>query len=123
MRPTYPLLFWDLDGTLTDPKEGITQSVQHALRRLGLPVPPADDLTRFIGPPLLDSFQALCHLDEATARQAIAYYRERFEVRGLFENEVYPDIPPLLADLGKAGVRMAVATSKPLGPALRILDQ
>lgn len=122
MRPAYPLLFWDLDGTLTDPKEGITKSVQHALLRLGLPVPPADDLTAFIGPPLLDSFQEFYHLDEATARQAVRYYRERFEVHGLFENQVYPDIPPLLAELGEAGVRMAVATSKPMGSALRILD-
>ena len=122
VRPSYPLLFWDLDGTLTDPKEGITKSVQHALRRLGLPAPDQEALTPFIGPPLLASFQELCHLDPATARQAIGYYRERFEVQGLFENKVYPEIPPLLDELGRTGVRMAVATSKPLPSALRILD-
>ena len=122
MRPSYPLLFWDLDGTLTDPKEGITRSVQHALRRLGLPTPDLDALTPFIGPPLLASFQELLGLDEATARQAVLYYRERFEVQGIFENKVYQEIPPLLEELERIGVRMAVATSKPLPLAERILE-
>ncbi len=122
MQPRYPLLFWDLDGTLTDPKEGITKSVQYALLRLGIPAPDLDLLTPFIGPPLLTSFQELYGLDRATAEQAVRYYRERFETDGIFENKVFPEIPRLLADLQQSGVRMAVATSKPLPLALRILD-
>jgi len=122
MRLSYPLLFWDLDGTLTDPKEGITRSVQHALLRLGLSAPDPDALTPFIGPPLLASFQELCGLDAARARQAVRYYRERFEVQGIFENKVYPEIPPLLEELQGLGARMAVATSKPLPLAERILE-
>ncbi len=122
MRPTYPHLFWDLDGTLTDPKEGITKSVQHALGRLGIPAPDLDALTPFIGPPLLASFQDLYGLDRAKARQAIGYYRERFEVQGIFENKVFPEIPPLLTELARLGVRMAVATSKPRPLAARILE-
>ncbi len=122
MQPRYPLLFWDLDGTLTDPKEGITKSVQYALLRLGIPAPDLDRLTPFIGPPLLTSFQEFYGLDLATAEQAVRYYRERFEQDGIFENKVFPEIPPLLAELRQSGVRMAVATSKPLPLALRILD-
>lgn len=122
MRPSYPLLFWDLDGTLTDPKEGITKSVQHALSRLGIPTPELDALTPFIGPPLAQSFQDFYSLDAATAQQAVGYYREYFEIQGIFENEVYPEIPPLLAQLQGLGLRMAVATSKPLPLAERILD-
>ncbi len=122
MRLSYPLLFWDLDGTLTDPKEGITRSVQHALQRLGMPAPDPDAFTPFIGPPLLASFQELCGLDAARARQAVRYYRERFEVQGIFENKVYPEIPPLLEELQGLGARMAVATSKPLPLAERILE-
>ncbi len=122
MHPRHPLLFWDLDGTLTDPKEGITKSVQHALGRLGIPAPDLDALTPFIGPPLLTSFQEFYALDLAKARQAVAYYRERFEHQGIFENKVFPEIPPLLAELRGLGVRMAVATSKPLLLAERILE-
>jgi len=122
MPTRYPLLFWDLDGTLTDPKEGITKAVRHALVRLGISPPAEDALTPFIGPPLAQSFQAFFGLDPAGVRQAIGYYREYFEAQGIFENKVYPEIPPLLESLAALGQRMAVATSKPQPMAERILD-
>ncbi len=122
MSARYSLLFWDLDGTLTDPKEGITKSIHYALDRLGIAAPDLDALTSFIGPPLAASFQEFYGLDAGATAHAIASYRERFESQGLFENKVYPEIPPLLEELGRLGVRMAVATSKPLPSAERILD-
>ncbi len=118
---SYRTLFWDLDGTLTDPKEGITRSVQYALERLGIEVLERDELVPFIGPPLLDSFQRVRGLSETDARRAVAFYRERFTETGIFENLIYPGIAELLRDLQAAEVRMAVATSKPTESAERIL--
>ena len=83
----YQYILFDLDGTLTDPKQGITGCVQYALRRLGMEAPDADALEPFIGPPLLDSFQEFCGFDEEKGLQAVAYYRERYAACGWFENE------------------------------------
>jgi phosphoglycolate phosphatase len=102
---------FDLDGTLTDPKLGITRSIQYALERLGEPVPQADALTWMIGPPLIRSFAKL--VGEVAAPEALALYRERFSTVGLSENAVYPGIPEALAQLRAQGVRLFVATSKP----------
>lgn len=109
----YRYILFDLDGTLTDPKPGITGCVQYALRKLGMEAPNADVLESFIGPPLLDSFREFCGFDDATGLQAVAYYRERFAVDGLFENEAYPGIVQMLARLQAAGCHLAVASSKP----------
>ncbi len=117
--PVVTALF-DLDGTLTDPKEGITRSAQHALERLGEPVPEADALTWMIGPPILASFVRL--VGEERAHEGVRLYRERYASVGLFENAVYPGIPALLARLQGEGVRLLVATSKVHGFARRILD-
>ena len=81
-------IFFDLDGTLTDPKPGITRSIQYALQKLDLPVPPQDELTWCIGPPLRASFVKM--LGEARADLAVSLYRERFGDVGLYENQVYP---------------------------------
>lgn len=118
----YQTILFDLDGTLTDSGPGIRNSVAYALRRLGCPVPEQEVLNKFIGPPLLDSFQRYCGLDLETARRGTQYYREYFRDRGIFENSVYPGIPALLADLKAAGRTVAVATSKPEVFARRILD-
>jgi phosphoglycolate phosphatase len=114
-------VLFDLDGTLTDPKVGITRSIQHALRKRGRPVPDADSLESFIGPPLEQSFRERFAMSPDDARQAVADYREYFADTGLFENAVYPGIPELLQSLRAGGVRLALATSKPTPFAERIL--
>jgi phosphoglycolate phosphatase len=119
--PTEAALFFDLDGTLTDPKPGITGSIQYALRKLDRPVPSQDELAWCIGPPLRASFVTLLG-GEDLADRAVELYRERFGDTGLFENSVYPDIEPVLAALSRLRVRMFVATSKPHVFARRIID-
>lgn len=104
-------LFFDLDGTLTDPKPGITGCVQYALERLGQPVPSQDALEWVIGPPLRASFARL--VGEAEADRGVALYRERFADIGLFENAVYDGVPEMLGDLEASGMRRFVASSKP----------
>lgn len=118
----YNILLWDLDGTLTDSKEGITRSVQYSLQKLGYPIPDADDLHWVIGPPLKESFKVLLETtDEALLTQAVGLYRERFRDLGLYENIVYPGIPELLLKLKEQGCRHFLATSKPRVFAEKIL--
>lgn len=106
-------LLFDLDGTLTDPMMGITKSVQYALKKYGIIEEDLWNLTKFIGPPLMDSFQRYYGFSEEDARQAVLYYREYFAPTGKFENVVYDGIPEMLAALKEAGFTLAVATSKP----------
>ena len=115
------IIYFDLDGTLTDPKPGITRSIQYALERLGQPVPSEDDLAWCIGPPLLASLKKLVGTD-ALAGKALLLYRERFSEIGLFENEVFPGIEDTLSALAVSGRRMFVATSKPAVYAERIVS-
>lgn len=114
-------IFFDLDGTLTDPGPGITRCVEHALASLGRPVPEAESLRRFVGPPLQQSFAEILETQEEVA-EAIRLYRERFVQVGMFENSVYPDVPPGLAALKRAGHRLWVVTSKPHVFARRIVE-
>lgn len=114
-------IIFDLDGTLTDPKVGITRSIQHALERLDQPVPSQDELTWCIGPPLLQSLQKLVGNNSA-ADKALQLYRERFAEIGMFENEPYPGIVETLDELSAAGHRLIVATSKPTVYARPILE-
>jgi phosphoglycolate phosphatase len=115
-------ILFDLDGTLTDPREGITRSIAHALERMGLEPPPLDDLTFAIGPPLRKSLARLIG-DEtpANVERALAFYRERFADVGLFENAVYEGIVESLQALAAAGATLYVATSKPRVYAERIV--
>lgn len=121
LPPRPGVVIFDLDGTLTDPKPGITRSFQVALERLGRTPPSADDLEWVIGPPLRESFVKLLGSD-AEADRAVALYRERYGVVGLFENEVIAGIPALLARLAADGRRLFVATSKVRVYAVRILE-
>jgi len=114
-------IFFDLDGTLTDPKLGITRSIQYALQKLDLPVPTQDELTWCIGPPLRASFVIMLGGD-ARADLAVSLYRERFADVGLYENSVYPDIEHILATLKQSHGRLFVATSKARVFADRIID-
>jgi phosphoglycolate phosphatase len=116
-------LLFDLDGTLTDPKPGITRCIQHALKTLGREVPEADALEWCIGPPLIQSFAWLLESDDpALIKQAVFLYRERFAEIGLYENQVYDGIPEALQVLHERGFRLFLATSKPLVFAKRILE-
>lgn len=117
------ILFFDLDGTLTDSAPGILNSVTYALEKMGIRVEDRRALYRFIGPPLLDSFRDYYGMDSKRAEQAVAFYREYFSAGGLFENSVYEGIPSLLADLRAAGKTLAVATSKPEAFTHRILER
>lgn len=110
-------VFLDLDGTLTDPKPGITKSFIYALDKLGMPTPAPDDLEWVIGPALLDSFAKL-GVDDPQA--AVDLYRERYTKDGLFENRVYDGIPNLLSGLQNAGYLMCLATAKPHAYARKI---
>jgi phosphoglycolate phosphatase len=115
-------IFFDLDGTLTDPKPGITRSIQYALEKLDHPaIPTEDELTWCIGPPLRASFATLLGAEDS-ADLAVSYYRERFSDIGLYENGVYDGIGDILTELGQSGRRLFVATSKPHVFAERIID-
>jgi phosphoglycolate phosphatase len=118
---TIDAIFFDLDGTLTDPKPGITRSIQYALQKLDLPVPSQDELTWCIGPPLRDSFVTLLGGD-SQADLAVTLYRERFSDVGLYENAVYPDIEYILTALKQSQGRLFVATSKARVFAERIIE-
>jgi phosphoglycolate phosphatase len=117
----YQLILFDLDGTLTDPKPGITRSVAFALAHFGITVDDLDSLTPYIGPPLLESFERFHALDATQAREALGHYRAYFAETGLYENAVYPGIPELLSALLAARRTLVVATSKPAIYASRIL--
>jgi phosphoglycolate phosphatase len=113
---------FDLDGTLTDPREGITRSIAHALHRMGLEPPPLDDLCFAIGPPLRGSLGKLLGTESREAiERALAHYRERFADVGLFENSPYEGIAEALAALRGEGATLFVATSKPKVYAERIV--
>lgn len=106
-------ILFDLDGTLTDPREGITRSIQFALSRLGVDEPDLRKLEHFIGPPLLEAFMQFYGFDEARAWQAVNFYRERFKVTGLYENEIFEGVIELLDMLQQSGRHLYIATSKP----------
>lgn len=122
MNRKYQYILFDLDGTLTDPKLGITTCVQYALHKMGIEEPDLDRLEPFIGPPLMESFHEFYGFNEEQGRQATVYYRERFSVTGLFENEVYPGMEQLLEEMKAAGKKLAVASSKPGVFVERILE-
>ncbi len=105
-------IFIDLDGTLIDPKVGITSSIQHALRELDAEVPSADELNFCIGPPLWDSFRALLG-ERADVSDAVNLYREHFTDTGMYEADVYDGIGEMLTALRELGLPIYVATSKP----------
>jgi len=108
-----PQVLFDLDGTLTDPCEGIVNSIAYALQTLNFPPQDPQLLATFIGPPLRDSFANTLGMPQEQIEPAIAAYREYFAQRGIFENRLYDGIPALLQRLQTAGIPMAMATSKP----------
>ena len=109
----YDWLLFDLDGTLTDPFEGITRSVEYALNAFGIEVEDRRVLAPFIGPPLVESLTERYGFTMEDAVAAVAKYREYFAVKGLYENELFEGIPELLSDCRKVGYKISMATSKP----------
>lgn len=115
-------LLFDLDGTLTDPYEGITKSFQYALESFGIEEK-QENLKRVIGPPLIDAFMGFYGFPKEKGELAVAKYRERFSVVGLFENQVYQGIPEVLSALQREGKTLCLATAKPEVFAKRILEK
>ena len=115
-------ILFDLDGTLTQSEEGITNCAMYAAERMGLPRPDMQTLRKFIGPPLTWSFQEYMGLSPEDALKAQGIYRERYNTVGLFENRVYPGVRYALRALKKAGAHLGVVTGKPIGPTKRILE-
>lgn len=114
--------FFDLDGTITDPKEGITKSVAYALKKYDIRVQNLDELCPFIGPPLFSSFMEFYGFDKEKAMEAVKFYREYYEVKGIYECKLYDGIPKLLKDLKAQGHHIIMATSKPTDMAIRLVE-
>lgn len=109
----YHYIFFDLDGTLTDSKEGILNSLRYAFEKLGEPVPPESTLINFIGPPLQESFARFCGFSQEKAIEGIRLFRERYVPIGKFENAAAPGMPELCGRLKERGYVLALASSKP----------
>ena len=117
----YQNILFDLDGTLTDPGIGITNSVAYALKKWNIEVADRSELYKFIGPPLHESFKQFYQFTDEQSEQAIEYYREYFREKGMYENEVYDGIENMLIELKARNKNMIVATSKPEEFAVNIL--
>lgn len=119
----YKYLLFDLDGTITKSEEGIFNCIKYALDWAGIPYPEYSVFRSFIGPSLYDSFVREFGMDDAKAKEMVAKYRERYNVVGLFEAEVYDGVADTLHALKEKGCILSVATSKPTEPTLRILEK
>jgi phosphoglycolate phosphatase len=117
-----PVLLFDLDGTLTNPREGIIGSFRYALESVGADVPSLDELERFIGPPLRDTFASLLDEHDERVDLALRFFRERYGTIGLYENDLYPGIVETITGLQPLARSMFIATSKPQDYAVRIID-
>ena len=115
-------ILFDLDGTLTDPMEGITKSVQYALKKFNIEFENLEKLTSFIGPPLKQGFMEQYGFSEEDALKAVELSREYFVPIGMYENQIYPGIREMLENLKEAGKTLLVATSKPVDFAEKILE-
>lgn len=118
----YQTIIFDLDGTLTDSQTGIINSLAYAFKQMGLPLPVQSQLKKFIGPPLSQSFQDFCGLNDIETQKTISYYRQYFADKGWKENQLLPGARELLAKLKQAGKTLLVASSKPEIFVKQILD-
>ena len=118
----YKYVLFDLDGTLTDPVEGITNSIIYALKKYNIEISGREELYKFIGPPLLESFEKYYGFSKEEAKKALEYYREYYKDKGIFENLVYDGCEDLLKELKDKGLLLIVATSKPEVFAKKILE-
>ncbi|MEJ5254373.1 MAG: HAD-IA family hydrolase [Acidimicrobiales bacterium] len=118
----YHTVLFDLDGTLTDPREGLLKGFEHALGTIGMTVDDRDSLEVLIGPPVHEGFARYLGLTEPSLSVATAAYRQYVLERGAYENRVIDGVPELLAELSEAGLSLAVATAKPTATAMVVLD-
>lgn len=118
----YDVILFDLDGTLTDSSPGIMNSIVYALKKYNISVENTDDLRKFLGPPLHESFRDFYGFDDEKSMEAVGFYREYFSTKGLLENEVYSGIREMLEDLKENGKRLILATSKPQPFTDRIME-
>lgn len=118
----YRYILFDLDGTVTNPEEGITKSFAYALEHMGIHVEDRRELRKVIGPPLLQSFDEFYHFTKEQALEATAKYRERYQDIGWVENEVYEGMEEVLKTLWEQGAKLILATSKPERFAVRIME-
>ena len=118
----YDTIIFDLDGTLSDNSEGIINSVDYSLERMGIPTPDAATIRRFIGPPLKLTYQQYFGMDDEQSSRATDLYRERHETVGYLENELYPGIRELLTALKQRGAHLGIATGKPTVITRKILE-
>lgn len=121
-RPPFTAILLDLDGTITDSAPGITDTLVYTYEQLGMPVPEYDELLRWVGPPIMDSFRDLAGLDAETSERALTIYRERYLDRGAYDSTLYPGMGPLVRDIAAAGIPLSLATSKPEVPATLMLE-
>ncbi len=122
MKQPWSCILFDLDGTIADSAPGITASLGYMFEKLGRPVPSQEDLRAWVGPPILDSFRDLAGMNQVESAQALAIYREHYLSTSAGTASIYPGIPGILRGIHKAGIPLALATSKPEFAASLILD-
>ena len=122
MENNFEYILFDLDGTITDSGEGITKSVQYALKSFDINVEKLEDLNKFIGPPLKDSFKKYYNFDDEKAELGLKKYREYYAEKGIFENSLYDGVVDVLEGLKKNNKTIILATSKPEVYAKQILE-
>lgn len=120
--PHYTAVLLDLDGTITDSAPGITDTLAWTFTKLGIPVPSSEELLRYVGPPIMDSFRDLAGLNLEQREQALAVYRERYLDRGAYDSALYPGMAAVIRDIKSAGLPLSLATSKPELPATLMLE-
>lgn len=118
---SYSYLLFDLDGTLTDSGPGIMNAASYALKQFGIEETAPEKLRRFVGPPLHDSFSRFYGMSEADMKEAVRLFRVYYRPIGIFENTPYPGIRDFLLELRKRGKKLALATSKPMEMAEKVL--
>lgn len=121
-RPPFTAILLDLDGTITDSAPGITDTLAYTYEQLGMAVPAYDELLRWVGPPIMDSFRDLAGMDQPTAERALEIYRGRYLDRGAYDSTLYPGMGLLVRDIAEAGIPLSLATSKPELPATLMLE-
>lgn len=121
-RPPFSAILLDLDGTITDSAPGITDTLAYTFEQLGMQVPEYEQLLRWVGPPIMDSFRDLAGMDAATADRALAIYRERYLDRGAYDATLFDGMGTLVQQIAAAGIPLSLATSKPELPATLMLE-